>query len=156
MTLIKTNKRKRLFPLSNSPTLWNSNPFQNFLNYNDLFNEDFFEGDRLLPAMNVKENDDNLEIEFAAPGFSKEEFEITIENNILHVSGERSKEKEETDEDYSLKEFNYNSFRRSIKLPVNINTESKVKATYKNGILKLNLLKIKEVKKEIEKIIEIE
>ena len=156
MTLIKTNKRKRLFPLSSNPTLWNSNPFQNFLNYNDLFNDDFFEGDSLLPAMNVKENDDSFEIEFAAPGFSKKEFEITIENDILHVSGERSIEKEETDLDYYRKEFNYNSFRRSLKLPANINTESNLKATYKNGILKLNLLKVKEIKKEVEKLIEIE
>lgn len=156
MTLIKTNKRKRLFPLSSNPTQWYSNPFRNFLNYDDLFNDDFFEDDSLLPAMNVKENDDHLEIEFAAPGFSKDEFEITIENDILHVSGERSEEKEEKNEDYSRKEFNYNSFKRSIKLPVNINIESKIKATYKRGILKLNLLKVKEVKKEIEKIIEIE
>lgn len=156
MTVIKANKRKRLFPLGSDPTLWNSNPFQNFMNYNNLFNDDFFEGDSLLPAMNVKENDDNFEIEFAAPGFSKKEFEITIENDILHVSGERSTEKEETDEDYSRKEFNYNSFRRSLKLPANINTESNLKATYKNGILKLNLLKVKEIKKDIEKQIEIE
>ena len=156
MTVIKANKRKRLFPLSSDPTLWNSNPFQNFMNYNNLFNDDFFEGDSLLPAMNVKENDDNFEIEFAAPGFSKKEFEITIENDILHVSGERSIEKEETDLDYYRKEFNYNSFRRSLKLPANINTESNLKATYKNGILKLNLLKVKEIKKEVEKLIEIE
>ena len=156
MTHIKTNKGKRLFPLGSNPTSWHSNPFQNFMNYNNILNDDFFEGDSLLPAMNVKEDDDILEIEFAAPGFSKDEFEITIENDILHVSGERSKEKEETDKDYSRKEFNYDSFRRSIKLPVNIDSESKVKATYKKGILKLNLLKVKEVKKEIEKVIEIE
>lgn len=158
MTQIKTNKRKRLFPLGGTPTLWNSNPFQNFLSYDNLFNDDFFEGDSLLPAMNVKENEDNYEIEFAAPGFSKKEFEISIENDMLHVSGERRAEKEEEDlaSNYYRKEFNYNSFRRSLKLPANINLESNLKATYKNGILKLKLLKLEEVAKETEKLIEIE
>lgn len=156
MTLVKTNSNKRLFPLGSNSMLWNSNPFQNFFNYSDFFNDDLLEGDSLLPAMNVKENDDNFEIDFAAPGFSKKEFEITIEDNILHVSGERSIENEETEEDYYRKEFSYNSFRRSLKLPVNVDLTSKVKAKYKNGILKLNLLKKEEVEKETKKFIEIE
>ena len=157
MTMIKSNKGKRLFPLSSNPTLWNSNPFQNLLSYDALFNDDFFERDSLLPAMNVKENEDDFEIEFAAPGFSKKEFEVTIENDILHVSGEKRMEKEDdSDPDFYHKEFNYNSFRRSLRLPENVDTEGKLKATYKNGILKLKLIKLKEVKKDKEKLIEIE
>ena len=84
MTFVKTNHRKRLFP-------WNSNPLQNFLGYDDFFNDDFFAEDSLLPAMNVKENEGNFKIEFAAPGFSKKDFDISIDNNILNVSGENIK-----------------------------------------------------------------
>ena len=156
MTVIKTNKGKRLFPLSNFPSLWGSTPFQNLLNYDTLLNDDFFERDSLLPAMNVIEHENDFEIEFAAPGFKKDEFKMTIEDNILHVNGEKSMEKEEKDTDYYHKEFNYTSFRRSLRLPDNIDTEKDFKATYKNGILKLKLMKLKEVKKEKEKLIEIE
>lgn len=157
MTVIKSNKRQRLFPLSSNPIFWNSNPFQNLMNYDTLFKDDFFETDSLLPAMNVVEHEDDFEIEMAAPGFSKKDFEISIENDILHVRGEKRMEKEDdTDPNYYHKEFSYNSFRRSLRLPENANTDSNLKATYKNGILKLKLLKLKEEKKETERMIEIE
>ena len=157
MTLIKSNKRKRLFPLSGAPALWNSNPFQNLLNYDSLFNDDFFETDSLLPAMNIIENEDDFQIEMAAPGFTKKEFEISIENDVLHVTAEKRVEKEDdSDPNYYHKEFNYNSFRRSLRLPENIDVEANLKATYKNGILRLKMLKLKELKKQAEKLIEIE
>lgn len=155
MTVIKTNQGKRLFPMSNFPSLW-SNPFQNFLNYDTLLNDDFFERESLLPAMNVIEHKDDYEIEFAAPGFSKKDFKMTIEDNVLHVNGEKSMEKEEMETDFYHKEFNYTTFRRSIRLPENVNTKSDLKAVYKNGILTLKLLKLKKAKKETEKLIEIE
>lgn len=157
MTLVKSNKRKRLFPLSTNPIFWHSNPFQNLMNYDTLLKDDFFEMDNVLPAMNIVEHEDDFEIEVAVPGFTKKDFEITIENDILHVKGEKRIEKEEdTDLDYYHKEFSYSSFRRSLRLPDNVNTEADLKATYKNGILKLRLLKLEEDKKETERLIEIE
>ena len=65
-------------------------------------------------------------------------------------------ESEEKDTDYYHKEFNYTSFRRSLRLPDNVDIDKDLKATYKNGILRLKLMKLKEVKKETEKLIEIE
>lgn len=157
MTLITSNKRKRLFPLSGSPSFWNSNPFPNFLDYDTFFKDNLFESDSLLPAMNIKNNEDDYTIEFAAPGFSKKEFDISIENDMLHVSAEKRIETEDdSDPDYYHKEFNYNSFRRSLRLPENIDTDANLKATYKNGILKLKLVKLKAMKKDMEKHIEIE
>ncbi len=145
MSLIKFNDR---FP-------WNNSVFTNFLNADDFFNDDFFAKDSLMPAMNVKENDDNFEIELAAPGFSKDDFNVTIDTNGLHISAENSKKEEEREEGYLRKEFSYNSFKRSLKLPESINKEKEVKATYKNGILMLNLLK-KEIAKVLpEKVIEV-
>ncbi len=145
MSLIKFNDR---FP-------WNNSVFTNFLNTDDFFNDDFFAKDSLMPAMNVKENDDNFEIELAAPGFSKDDFNVTIDTNGLHISAENSKKEEEREEGYLRKEFSYNSFKRSLKLPESINKEKEVKATYKNGILMLNLLK-KEIAKVLpEKVIEV-
>ena len=140
MSLIKFNNRRRLFPS------WTNEGLKNFLSSDDFFNNDFFEEDSLMPAMNVKEHDDDFEIEFAAPGFNKKDFEVTIDENILNVCGEKKHEIEEKEEDFARKEFSYNSFKRSITLPKSVNTDQDVKATYKNGILKLNLLKKEEAK----------
>ena len=105
--------------------------------------------------MNIKEQNDHFEIEFAAPGFSKKDFEVSIDDHVLHVSAERNKEMEEKDENYMRKEFSYNAFKRSLKLPSNADTQSKVKATYKEGILKLQLIKQEEAKETPKKLIEV-
>ncbi|WP_299336452.1 Hsp20/alpha crystallin family protein [uncultured Psychroserpens sp.] len=149
MSLIKFNNRNRLFP-------WTNEGIKNFLSNDDFFQSDFFEEDSLMPAMNVKEHDKDFEIEFAAPGFSKKDFEVTIDENVLHVRGEKEKEKEEKDEGYTRKEFSYNSFQRSLTLPKSINLDQDVKATYKDGILKLNLLKNEDQKEDSKKVIEIQ
>ncbi|AOW20665.1 Hsp20/alpha crystallin family protein [Urechidicola croceus] len=157
MSLMKFNNRSRLLSTWNNRLFpWGSNDLANFLNSDNFFNDDFFTEDSLMPAMNIKENDKNFEIEFAAPGFSKKDFKISIDENILNVSGEKSTEEKEEKEDYSRKEFSYNSFKRSLKLPKSIDSNSEVKATYKNGILCLKLDKIEEVKKEAAKLIEVE
>ncbi|WP_418639008.1 Hsp20/alpha crystallin family protein [Winogradskyella sp.] len=149
MSLIKFNNRNRLFPS------WNNEGLKNFLSNDDFFNNDFFDEDGLMPAMNVKEHDNDFEIEFAAPGFTKKDFEVTIDDNVLNVCGEKKEEKEEKKEDYTRKEFSYNSFKRSLNLPKTVNTDQDVKATYKNGILKLNLLKKEEAKGQAKKVIEV-
>ncbi|WP_435412726.1 Hsp20/alpha crystallin family protein [Psychroserpens mesophilus] len=149
MSLIKFNNRNRLFPS------WNNESLKSFLSTDDFFNNDFFEEDSLMPAMNIKEHDQDFEIEFAAPGFSKKDFEVTINDNILNVCGEKKQEKESKNDDYTRKEFSYNSFKRSLNLPKSVNIDQDIKATYKNGILKLNLQK-KEGKKEVpKKVIEV-
>ena len=148
MSLIKFNNRNRLFP-------WDNNGLKSFLSSDEFFNNDFFEEDSLMPAMNVKEHDDDFEIEFAAPGFSKKDFEVTIDDDILNVCGEKRSEEEEKEEGYTRKEFSYNSFKRSLKLPNTINKDQDVKAIYKNGILKLNLQKREEAKVAPKKVIEV-
>ncbi|HEX9600538.1 MAG TPA: Hsp20/alpha crystallin family protein [Mariniflexile sp.] len=148
MTLVKFNNRNRLFP-------WSNGGLRNLLNYDPFINDDLLEDDSFMPAMNVKEHDKDYEIEFAAPGFAKKDFDVSIDGDMLHVSGEKSMEKEEKDDDYTRKEFSYNSFNRSLKLPANVNADKKVKASYNDGILKLNLLKKEESKTTAKKKIEI-
>ena len=148
MSLIKKNKQ-RLNPWS-SPMInpWSNTMLKSFFSADDFFNDDFFEEDSLMPAMNVKETKDQLKVELEAPGFSKKDFEVTLDEVVLHISAEKSKKEEEEDKKtgYSRKEFSYNSFKRSLKLPVAIKQDEKVKATYDNGILKIALNKIKETK----------
>lgn len=149
MSLIKFNNRNRVFPT------WNNDSLKAFLSSDDFFNNDFFDGDSLMPAMNVIEHDKDFEIEFAAPGFTKKDFDVTIDDHVLHVSAEKKSELEEKEEAYTRKEFSYNSFKRSLGLPKSINVDQDIKATYKNGILKLNLLKKEEAKEQPKKVIEV-
>lgn len=163
-TLIKRRRRNALSPFENRLfTPWSNNflrPWENRLfpssferlnnlaRFDDLFQDDFFEDDSLMPAMNVKEHEKDFEIEFAAPGFNKKDFEVTIEENVLHVCGEKELEEEQKEDDYSRKEFSYKSFKRSMILPTSVDLEQDIKASYKNGILKVKLLKQEEIIEE--------
>jgi len=148
MSLIKFSNRNRLFP-------WDNFGLKDFLGSDALFNDRYFEEYGLLPAMNIKEHENDFEIEFAAPGFSKKDFKVTIDGDFLNVIGEISHEEEQKDEEYTRKEFSYNHFTRSLKLPNTIDKEKDIKATYKNGILRLNLLKNEAFKPTPKKVIEV-
>lgn len=106
--------------------------------------------------MNVKEHDSNIEIEFAASGFTKKDFEVTINDKILNVRGEKNKEAIDKEEGDTRQEFSYTSFKRSLQLPTSVNTDQDVKAIYENGILKLDLQKKEEEKEQSKKIIEVQ
>lgn len=105
-----------------------------------LLNDEFFKRNT-LPAANVKENENNFEIELAAPGFKKEEITAEVVDCVLTVSGESKSEEETTEENYTRKEFQHKSFSRSFSLPDNANPDA-VTAKYENGLLKLQIAKI--------------
>ena len=114
----------------------------------DFFDDDSFStsrwlGGRSLPAVNIKENDKNYEVEVAVPGFDKKDFTITVENGLLTVSAEKREEKEKKDDNYTRREFGYTSFSRSFTLPQNIREED-VNAKYADGILRLTIPKKEE------------
>ncbi|TPV33412.1 Hsp20/alpha crystallin family protein [Paucihalobacter ruber] len=148
MSLVKFNNRNRLFP-------WNNASLKDLLSTDTFFNDDFFTEDGLMPAMNIKEHETDFEIEFAAPGFSKEDFEVSIEDNVLFVKGEKKLEREENEKDFMRREFNYSAFNRSIKLPTTANLEEEIKATYKKGILNLRINKLEASKTAPKKLIEV-
>jgi len=148
MSLIKENKRNKVHP-------WNTSPFQSIFNTGDFFTDNFFSEDSTLPAMNVKESDLDYEVALAAPGFSKTDFEVTIDDHILNISAAKRENKEENEAGFMRKEFSYSSFKRALKLPNTVNESGSVKATYKDGILKLILLK-KAINEETKKVIDIE
>ena len=148
MSLIKFNNRRRLFP-------WSNDGLNDFFSSNDFFNDDFIAKEEVLPAMNIKELDNKFEIEFAAPGFSKEDFEVTVNDNVLNVSGEKKIEKESKEDNFTRKEFNYNSFKRSLLLPETIDVDKDISASYLDGILQLHLSKKEGVNEVSEKIIKV-
>lgn len=138
MTLVKSNKNGNLFPSVMSDFFDNDTSFRN-----RWFEKEF---EQTLPAINIKENNNEFVIEFAAPGFKKSDFKINIEENILIISAEKEEEKNEEKENYTKKEFSYNSFSRSFTLPQTVCAD-KIDAKYNDGILKLNIPKKEEAKK---------
>ena len=92
------------------------------------------------PAVNIMEDDKQFTLELAAPGLKKDDFKINLDNQVLTISKEAKEEKEEVKDNYTRKEFVYNSFSRSFKLPKFIIGE-KIKADYKDGILRIALPK---------------
>ncbi len=108
-----------------------------------------------LPAVNVKETDDDFIIELAAPGMNKKDFKISFNNNVLTISSELKDEKEESDDNYTRKEFSYQSFQRSFTVPENIVNGEKISAKYNEGILNIVLPKREEVKPQPEREIKI-
>jgi len=120
-------------------------PLENLFSTDVLDTNDFFDN-RLwnkkldAPALNIKETDNAFEVELAAPGFAKKDFDVTIDNGCLNISAESSNTKEEKDDDYTRKEFSYNSFEKRLQLPDSVKEED-VKAKYKDGVLSFNLAK---------------
>ena len=153
MTLVKF-RRRPWGNLATSDFFDTDNFLGNRLWARNLLDEDFWNGKSREPALNIKETDKAFEIELAAPGFSKKDFEVTISDGCLNISAEKSDSKEEKDENYTLKEFSYNSFEKSLQLPDYIQDED-VKAKYKDGILSFNLVKKEEVKAMKPKVVEI-
>ena len=147
MTLVKQNKRRHP---------WFYGGLSDWFDNDKFFADMPFLSETNVPAMNVKENDGHFEVELAIPGFSKDDIDVTLENDSLHVIAEKKKETSEDDEEgYTRREFSYNKFERRIKLPSNVDPQNEVKARYEDGILRLDLAKREEAKEEPKKRIDI-
>lgn len=109
----------------------------------NFFNEAFFGTDNasFVPAVNIREDEKAYHLSFSAPGFEKDDFKVAIENNQLVVSAEHKAEVNEKEHNYTRREFRFGSFSRSFRLPKDKVNEEGVVATYKNGILSVELPK---------------
>lgn len=116
---------------------------------NDLFdwsNRHFSTTDTTLPSVNIKEDEEGFEVEMAAPGLTKNDFNIELNNDQLTISSEKKEEKEtKEDKQFTRREFSYQSFCRTFALPNTADAE-KIKAKYDNGILKIGIPKKEEAK----------
>jgi len=146
MTLVKRTS-DNLFP-----SLFDNLFSRDWMDWN---NSNFSSTNTTLPAVNLSENDKEYTIEVAAPGMKKEDFNISMDNNQLHISSEVKNEKETKDDNYYRKEFSYQSFKRLFDLPMEHVNDNKISAKYKDGILFVHLPKRDEVKTKPSRIISI-
>jgi len=135
-TLVKSNSS--LFPAI--PSL-----------FDEFFNKDWLDSSlgtwktsgATLPAVNVRETNDEFCIEVAAPGMKREDFRVELQNDMLTISSEVQSQQEQNGQhgDYTRKEFSYQSFQRSFSLPENRVDGGKIVARYNDGILKVMIPK---------------
>ena len=98
---------------------------------------------RWAPALDVYQDKDQFTVVAELPGLKKEDIELSLQNGVLTISGERKQEKK-NEEGYRNERFS-GRFQRSVTLPTSVDGD-KVKATYQDGILKVVLPKAEEAK----------
>jgi len=108
---------------------------------------DLFEGDMQVvtyaPRVDVVENKENFVVRAELPGMKKEDVKLTLENNVLTLSGEKRSEDKRDEDNFHLRESRYGKFERSFRLTDNID-RSNIVADYKDGVLTISLPKTKE------------
>ena len=120
--------------------------------FNDMFDNGWVtKTSSTAPAINVVEHKDRFEVEVAAPGMSKEDFSVRIDEDKNLVIGmeKQSEDKfEDPESRYLRREFGYSKFMQTILLPDNVD-EQKINAKMENGVLHINIPKLteEEVKK---------
>ena len=96
-------------------------------------------------AIDVAENENSYVLKATVPGINADDLEITLENKVLTLKGEVKKDEEFENNQYHVRERRHGSFSRSIRFPVDVNSED-VSASYENGVLTLNVPKAEAVK----------
>lgn len=127
--------------------------------FNDFFDNDWMvKANATAPAINVFETEKEYKVELAAPGMTKEDFNVRIdeENNLVITMEKKTENKEEKKEGrYLRREFSYSKFQQTMILPDNVDKE-KISAAVENGVLNVQLPKISEEEvKKAEKQIEV-
>ncbi|MEJ2902415.1 Hsp20/alpha crystallin family protein [Pedobacter panaciterrae] len=140
MTLVKFNNRTR-----------NTAPYFNNV-FDSLFSEAINKNLTInkVPGVNILETETEYKIEIAAPGLTKEDFQINLKKDTLSVWAEKKTSETEEKKDYTRREFDYFSFARSFVLPESVNADN-ITAEYVNGILNITIGKdeVKSQNKEI-------
>lgn len=118
-------------------------------------NNNFSSTSTTVPSVNIKETADNYEVEVAAPGMEKKDFKVTLDDNLLTISSSKQQSQEKKEDNYTRREFSYQSFQRSFELPKNVVDDNKIIARYENGLLHLTIPKREEAKQKAPRTIEI-
>lgn len=132
--------------------------------FNDFFSREMFDWgesnfsntNTTVPAVNVKESENDFQVEVAAPGMKKDDFKIHLDGNLLTISSESESSNEDKEgTSFSRREFSYQSFQRSFTLPKEVVDSDNIKAKYEDGLLKLTIPKKEEARQKPPRFIEI-
>jgi HSP20 family protein len=126
-------------------------PFENFDKLLENFPSVVGRGQGLVPAIDVYDTKDAVVIETALPGVNAEDVKLDVENGILTISGSSERKTEVDEKDYYRKEIRAGSFMRQVALPSGVK-EDQAKASFKDGILKIEMPKTEQIKSKTIKI----
>ena len=104
-----------------------------------FFNDSLYDNTQVqnfIPEVDVLESEKTYELHLAVPGFSKDNFNLEVDDNLLTVSGERKFEENQSDKTFKSVQTSYGSFSRTFTLPDNVDA-TKIEAHYNNGILEV-------------------
>jgi HSP20 family protein len=134
-----------------------SNLFGDFFDkaFSDWNSTNFSLTNTTLPAVNIQESKDDFLVTMAVPGMSKKDFKLDLNDNVLTISSEKKEEKKKEEENFTRKEYSYQSFSRSFTLPKDVVNDEKISAKYENGELKILIPKKEEAKPKKPKLISI-
>lgn len=114
--------------------------------FSSLFGGGYGEREGLwAPVVDIEEDNDTILVKAEIPGMKKEDIKVSVQSNILTITGERKHESETKNKTFHRVERSYGKFSRMITLPTDVDSD-KVKATYKDGILNITLPKPEAVK----------
>jgi HSP20 family protein len=150
----KLSKIKNVHPIEHA-----SNPLLRLQNEVDRLFGDFtdffsptqfkkweqFDNLNLAPSMDVVEDKDHFSIQLEMPGMAEQDIKVSIADNVLSITGEKSTSKKNENKKYVSREISYGKYERSISLPSTVDI-NKAKATFKKGMLWVDLPKKEEAK----------
>lgn len=126
----------------------------NLLGLDNLFDEFFktpvslaFPGFESLPTVDIYRKGDKITVRAEIPGIKSDQLNVSVDDDLLTISGEKKYENEVKEKDYYRMEASYGRFERTVRLPEAVKAEGAV-AVYKNGVLKIELQKSEDTKKK--------
>lgn len=132
------------------PGLWSDIPFAGLRKEMDQALESFFgkqnllsgsEGEKFIaPLIDVAENDSAITLTAELPGITEQDVDLSIQNGVLSLKGEKKMEKKDDKDNYHVVERRYGSFQRSMRLPSSVD-EAAISARFDNGVLTVTLPK---------------
>jgi len=131
--------------VKNNPRIANSIFDDLFFNFPTSWGRDAQPNHFTVPPVNIHETKDGFHVELNAPGRNKEDFRVSVENNLLTIAFEKAEQQENKDYKTIRREFSFNSFKRSFTLDEKVNADG-IQAKYENGVLLLFIPKKEEVK----------
>lgn len=140
MELMRWNPRRELFGLHNSI----NRMFDNFISPT-VRSDEALSVWGWNPVVDIYENEENIVITAELPGVDKKDMTVDVKGKVLTLKGERSTDNEVKEDNYYRQERCYGKFERCFTLPVEIDPE-KIKADYKDGVLKIDIPKAEESK----------
>jgi len=127
--------------------------------FNDFFGNEWMESsNKSMPAINIQQNDNGFTVEVAAPGMTKEDCNVRLDDaNNLVIEFEKKSQTEDKDKkgSYLRREFSYTQFQRRMILPDNVDKD-KISAKVENGVLTVDIPTVSEEKEPNSRLIEIQ